>query len=473
MHAWDALRRPIWLFDPVNLRGVYANASALELWGADTLEALLARDFSQLSPAVLARTERLARSTAHGDAVSEQWTFYPKGQPVTVMAVISTYRLEDGAPVLMFEAAPVEVESEERRAVEALRHTSTLISLFDGEGRPLFSNPAAFAAYGSTTHAFEARFAEPERGQPILAAALAGRVVKEVCEIVTREGLRWHHLDVRPVIDPVTGLSGVLLNESDVTERVEAEQARVAAEQKAAMAEARQSFLTEMSHELRTPLNTVIGFSALLSNARLDADQAAQVGRINTAGQRLLSVVNEMIDLSVGDGPAVEADPEPSEDGLARSLLPEPVVDAAETDVEPARAGRVLYVDDHDSNRALVVAVLGAQGIVCATAEDGAQGLEAARTGDWDLILMDIQMPVMDGVAATRAIRALPGHRGAVPIIALTANTLAEQKAEYAAAGMDDCMAKPINIVELTHMVLSWIGSDWRRNGSPLISAVA
>ncbi|WP_395944720.1 response regulator [Brevundimonas sp.] len=462
MHAWDALHRPIWLFDPVALRGVYANASALELWGADTLEALLARDFSQLSPAVLARTERLARVTAYGDTVSEQWTFYPKGQPLTVSAIISTHRLDDGTPVLLFEAAPIEVESEERRAVEALRHTSTLITLFDGQGSPVFSNPAAFAAYGSTEHAFEARFAEPERAQPMLAAALAGRVATDVCEIVTREGLRWHHLDVRPVIDPVTGQSGVLLNERDVTERVEAEQARVAAEQKAAMAEARQKFLTDMSHELRTPLNTVIGFSDLLSTSDLDLEQAAHVGRINTAGQRLLSVVNEMIDLSVGDAPA-----DPTADPNADDLLPLPflqdssTVDTVQADDE-VDALKVLYVDDHDSNRALVVAVLGAQGIVCATAEDGAQGLEAARSGDWDLILMDIQMPVMDGVSAARAIRALPGHRGATPIIALTANTLAEQKAEYAAAGMDDCMAKPINILELTKLVLTWAASGWR-----------
>jgi len=471
-HPWDALRRPIWLFDPVALRGVYANAAALELWGADGLDELLERDFSRLSPAVLARTERLARVTAYGEPVSEQWTFYPKGQPVTVEAVISTYRLDDGTPVLLFEAAPVEVESEERRAVEALRHTSTLITLFDAEGAPLFCNPAAFAAYGSTTHAFETRFAEPERAQPMLAAALGGKVSTEVCEIVTREGLRWHHLDVRRVTDPVTGQPGVLLNERDVTQRVEAEQARVAAEQKAAMAEARQNFLTEMSHELRTPLNTVIGFSDLLAASALDDEQAAHLGRINAAGQRLLSVVNEMIEMSSGDAISQpEVDPD--------AVLPLPFLrdastaDAVEAPPAPDRPLRVLYVDDHDNNRALVVAVLRAQGMDCATAEDGAQGLAAARDGDWDLILMDVQMPVMDGVAATRAIRALPGYRGAVPVIALTANTLPEQRAEYAAAGMDDCMAKPIDIAELLRLVLSWAAVDWRAELPEGAAAVA
>ncbi|MBB3873475.1 MAG: response regulator [Brevundimonas sp.] len=476
MQEWDALRRPIWLFDPVNRRGVYANPAALELWEADSLEALQARDFGQLSPAAVARVERLARETADGSVVCDQWTFYPNGHPVTVATVISTYILEDGTPVLLVEASPIAADGDENRATEALRHTSTLISLFDPEGRPIFSNPAAFAAYGTATDGFEARFAEPERAPPLLAAALAGNAVTDVCQVVTRDGLRWHQLDVRPVTDPATGQMSVLLDERDVTARVQAQNARAAAEQKAAMAEARQAFLTEMSHELRTPLNTVIGFSDLLATSSLNVEQADHVGRINNAGQRLLAVVNEMIDQSVRDASEGEAAPAVTGLTVVESEVGAEVSGATCDAIEREASGptpRILYVDDHDCNRALVVAVLEAQGIACATAEDGAQGLEAARTGDWDLILMDIQMPVMDGVAATRAIRALPGHRGATPIVALTANTLAEQKAEYFAAGMDDCMAKPINIIELTHMVLSWTSSDWRRNGPPLIAAVA
>jgi len=450
MRAWDGLRRPIWLFDPQTLRGLYANPAALRLWGADDLDELLSRDFSHLSPAVLARTDRLAKATAGGDEVAERWTFYPKGQPVTVQATISTCHLDDGRRALLFEAAPTEVEAGERRAVEALRHTSTLITLFDREGRAIFANPAAYSAYGAMDHPFAARFAEAERGAPMLAQALAGETVAEVCETFTNEGRRWHHMDARLVLDPVTGDPGVLLNERDVTARVEAEQARAAAEQKAAMAEARQKFLTDMSHELRTPLNTVIGFSELLKDARLSPDQARQIERIHEAGRRLLSVVNAMIGLSetggwTGEAPAAGDGQDPV-DGVSQPLT-------ARGDDSRLR---VLYVDDNDSNRALVTAILRAQAVDCQTVDDGLQGLEAARLGGWDLILMDIQMPVMDGVAATRAIRALPGPTGAVPIVAVTANTLAGQLETYAAAGMDDVIAKPVDMAELIAKVLAW-----------------
>ena len=170
--AWNRLRRPVWMFDPAASKGVYANPSALALWGSDTLEALLARDFFNLSPAIKARTARLVQVTADGETVSERWTFYPNGQPVTVKATISTFLLADDRPVLLFEAAPIDVGPAERRAVEALRYTPTLISLFDQEGGALFSNPAAFSAYGSGNLAYGERFVSPEAVESLRTRAL-------------------------------------------------------------------------------------------------------------------------------------------------------------------------------------------------------------------------------------------------------------------------------------------------------------
>ena len=447
--AWDALRRPIWIFDPYGLSGVYANPAALKLWGAQSLRELLDRDFSQMSPAAQARTKRLAQATAGGDDIEERWTFYPNGAPVTVRATISTL-LHEGRQVLLFEASAVEVDAEERRAVEALRHTSTMITLFDEQGRAIFSNPAAFLAYGLGAVAFHARFADPTRAAALFGTASGGEIVSEVCELVTAEGCRWHHLDVRKVADPVTGAVAMLLNEVDVTRRVEAEQARAAAEQKASMAEARQRFLSDMSHELRTPLNAVIGFSALLKASDLTPEQIDHAARIHRAGGQLSDVVNEMIRLGDLDEWAGERD--------EGSSAPPAPIDAAPTGPGLAKptAPRVLYVDDNASNRALVTAILRAQGIECEVAEDGAQGLGAAGSAEWDLILMDIQMPVMDGVQAARAIRGLPHPAGAVPILAVTANTLPNELEIYADAGMNDCIAKPIDMAALLSQVIYW-----------------
>ena len=80
----------------------------------------------------------------------------------------------------------------------------------------------------------------------------------------------------------------------------------------------------------------------------------------------------------------------------------------------------------------------------CESANDGAEALEAARSGRFDLILMDIKMPRMDGVTATREIRKLKGEAGRAPIIALTANADPDEVREYLAAGMQGVVEKPI-----------------------------
>lgn len=465
--AWDRLRRPVWLFCPVSCRGVYANPPALELWGAESLDELLARDFSNLSTAVRTRTDRLRAQTANGEEIDESWTFYPRGQPVTVRAVISTVVLADGRDVLLFEAAPLDVEAEERRAVEALRHSAGPVGLFDGEGTPLFANPAAYAVYGPDK-GFLDRFAETAEGQAVLAMALAGEETGVLHAMKTRSGLRWHHLDCRPLPDPVTGSVSILLNERDVTDRVEAEAARAAAEQKAAMAEARQRFLTDMSHELRTPLNAVLGFSALLLKDGLTPAQDSYAARIHAAGDELAAVVEQMIGLSLREEGAALTD------AAIRAQPPAATPNAGPVPAGDREAGlRVLYIDDNDSNRTLVCCLLASQGIHCETADDGAQGLAAAARGGWDVVLMDIQMPVMDGVASARCIRALKSAASSVPIIAVTANTLEEQLVSYAAAGMNDCVAKPIRPLELLEKVADWAASGWREEWPGLTSEAA
>ena len=110
----------------------------------------------------------------------------------------------------------------------------------------------------------------------------------------------------------------------------------------------------------------------------------------------------------------------------------------------PHETLHVLVVDDNAANRFVAGRVLELFGCTHETAEDGRQAVERATLGGLDLILMDIKMPVMDGVAAARAIRALPGAAAQVPILALTANADPRDETEYLAAGMDGVAQKPI-----------------------------
>jgi PAS domain S-box-containing protein len=123
-----------------------------------------------------------------------------------------------------------------------------------------------------------------------------------------------------------------------------------------------------------------------------------------------------------------------------------------------ARAGleglRILVVEDNAANRMIARKILENLGAEVEVAEDGAAGVEAALIGGPSLILMDVQMPGMDGLEATRRIRALPGAVGDTPIIALTANVLEHQRKAYGDCGMDGVVGKPISPAALVAEIL-------------------
>lgn len=114
------------------------------------------------------------------------------------------------------------------------------------------------------------------------------------------------------------------------------------------------------------------------------------------------------------------------------------------------RGARILVVEDSAQNQHLIEAVLARDGHGCTAALDGVEGVAAAREGGFDVVIMDMQMPRMDGIAATAAIRALPAPMGQVPILALSANALDGQIAAMRAAGADAHLAKPFAIDALS-----------------------
>ena len=110
---------------------------------------------------------------------------------------------------------------------------------------------------------------------------------------------------------------------------------------------------------------------------------------------------------------------------------------------------RVLVAEDDGVNQLLMSALLARMGHLCDVVADGREAVRQVQQARYDLVLMDIQMPGMDGVTATRAIRGLAGPAARVPIVAVSANAMPGQRADYLAAGMSDYVAKPVDLGQL------------------------
>jgi signal transduction histidine kinase/FixJ family two-component response regulator len=130
---------------------------------------------------------------------------------------------------------------------------------------------------------------------------------------------------------------------------------------------------------------------------------------------------------------------------LPALLLPASGLAMAQATRATLRPLRILAAEDNAVNQLLVKALIDQLGHFCDIVGNGIEALHQVQAAHYDLLLMDIQMPEMDGVAATRAIRALDGPLGAIPILAMTANVMAEQQDQYLEAGMNGVVSKPID----------------------------
>lgn len=121
---------------------------------------------------------------------------------------------------------------------------------------------------------------------------------------------------------------------------------------------------------------------------------------------------------------------------------------------------RILLVEDNDMNREIAAEIIGMTKASVDTAENGEEALDkiaGAQPGTYDMVLMDIQMPIMNGYEATAAIRALGDERSEVPIIAMTANAFAEDVQMAKNKGMNGHIAKPLDLEKLYEVLGKWL----------------
>jgi two-component system, cell cycle response regulator DivK len=203
----------------------------------------------------------------------------------------------------------------------------------------------------------------------------------------------------------------------------------------------REDFLANLSHEFRTPLHAIIGFAELMFRGkvgRVSDDQKEYLGDILDSSRHLLQLVDGLSDFARAEYPT--------------ALRPEPAVAPQEVAGETRAGTSILIVDDNEASAKLARVVLEHEGYEVRTAASAEEALRALSLRMPWLVLIDIQLPGMDGLELSRRLRADAATKHLV-ILALTASTTKSDEERARAAGCDGFVAKPMDISSLSKIV--------------------
>ncbi|MDG6080292.1 response regulator [Erythrobacter litoralis] len=192
-------------------------------------------------------------------------------------------------------------------------------------------------------------------------------------------------------------------------------------------------FLTRMAHEIRTPLGGLVGGLELLTTKvpAEDPDMAVALASLADLEEIATSLIEESDTVEdIGEDFPTSVD----EEGASSNV-------SSEEEEAPAK---ILLAEDTASNRYVIERMLEEMNCIVVSVDNGAAAVEAVRTGEFDAVLMDVMMPIMDGEEATQTIRNLEGGAARTPIIGITAHSLQDERERLLSAGMTACLAKPI-----------------------------
>ncbi len=197
-----------------------------------------------------------------------------------------------------------------------------------------------------------------------------------------------------------------------------------------------------LGHDLRTPMTVVIGASELLLESELDPEQRQAAQNVHRSGQQLLGVIDQLLSDVTEQGKS----------SPPRAFTPIGFRLGAENEVH-----RVLLAEDNEFNRMLIERVLRTLNCEVDLAPTGREAVRKFHQVQYDLVLMDCHMPDLDGLEATRQIRAFEGPNRRVPIVAVTAGTVPGARQACLQAGMDDFIAKPFSLSTLRRKASHWL----------------